>query len=383
MTESERSGPRAGQEIGGTAVTPTDLEAMHAGDYILRARGGELSRVPVEKTRLPRDAQGHTQRLGLVRDGNGTIYAAQHTLIHRSADGGRTWEHLQRDPTPFGTWRLQFDDQGAMITVGQSADDAGPTVWSSRDEGETWAQIGEIEVDAPGRTSLGFSTTRLDDGALLVPLVIGAEQIGGPKGASPKPATCRVYRSTDGGRTWPDYSILGDWCCEVNIAPLPSGRLLAAIRYQRPRLPEDTPELFERTGAAASDSPFPYKHVFVAHSDDQGLSWTPPRQLAADFGQCYGSGVGLSRNRAVVVCDHRYPREMGSARARVSHDRGESWADEMYYLNHGHAAGYAATLSLDGEEMLTLTGSCYGDVESWKGVIGRTDFALIRWRLAG
>ena len=66
MTESERSGPRAGQEIGGTAVTPADLEAMHAGDYILRARGGELSRVPVEKIRLPRDPQNRSLHADVI-----------------------------------------------------------------------------------------------------------------------------------------------------------------------------------------------------------------------------------------------------------------------------------------------------------------------------
>jgi hypothetical protein len=158
--------------------------------------------------------------------------------------------------------------------------------------------------------------------------------------------------------------------------------LLAVIRYQRPQQRDDTPELRERTGAAEFGSSFPYKHVFVAHSDDGGVTWTQPRQLTTVFGQCYGSGVGLAEDRAVVVHDHRYPRSMSSGRAMVSRDGGENWEDEVYYLVHGHAAGYAATLSLDGEEMLTLAGSCYGDVDrSWDYCIGRTDFVLIRWHL--
>ena len=99
------------------------------------------------------------------------------------------------------------------------------------------------------------------------------------------------------------------------------------------------------------------------------------------WGQCYGYGVGLSGNRAVVVTDHRYPRNMSSARAVVSHDNGETWQDEVYYLSHGHAAGYAATISLDEEDMLTLTGSCYGDVNSWNNCIGNTDYVIIRWKL--
>ena len=67
----------------------------------------------------------------------------------------------------------------------------------------------------------------------------------------------------------------------------------------------------------------------------------------------------------------------------VSRDGGETWADEVYYLNHGAAAGYAASLSLDGQEMLTLAGSCYGDVDSgWDYCIGRSHFQVVRWHLA-
>ena len=164
------------------------------------------------------------------------------------------------------------------------------------------------------------------------------------------------------------------------MVALPSGRLLAVIRYQRPKLPNDPPELNERTGAPPGS--FPYKHVFVAHSEDQGMTWTRPRQLTSVFGQCFGAAVGLANGSAIAVHDHRYPRNMGSGRAVVSRDGGETWENEVYYLAHGDAAGYAASLSLDGEEMLTLVGSCYGDVDvGWDYCIGRTDFVIIRWRL--
>ena len=129
--------------------------------------------------------------------------------------------------------------------------------------------------------------------------------------------------------------MLGEWCCEVNVFPLPTGRLVAAMRYQRPLLPDDPDDLLERTGASTVGADNPYKHVAVTHSDDRGRTWTPPRQVATVFGQCYGSGVGLLRNRAVVTTDYRYPRDMGSGRALVSLDGGETWQDEVYYLTHG------------------------------------------------
>ena len=256
-----------------------------------------------------------------------------------------------------------------------------PEVWRSPDNGGTWQQIGTVDVGTSEGVAVGFSMTRLDDGTLLVPVLVGGHRVGNREAAEEKPATCRIYRSEDGGRTWPEYSVLGDWCCEVNVQQLPAGRLLAAIRYQRPSLPDDPPDLLERTGARAAQHTFPFKHVFVAHSDDRGRTWTPPRQLTTVLGQCYGSGVGLSGHRTVVVTDHRYPREMGSSRAQVSLDGGETWPDEVYYLSHGHAAGYAATVCPDGEELLTLTGACYGDVDDWDNCIGNTHFAIIRWRL--
>ena len=367
------------QDMGGVKITTEDLEAMQAGDYILHACGGKLEKVPVEKIRLPLDPQGHVQRLCLVNAPDGTLYAAQHTILSKSTDGGRTWEHVQRDPTAFGGWRLQFTGDGTMLNVGGGAPHA---VWASDDDGGTWEQIGQVDPQSSGTTEIGFSVTRLRDGTLLVPVLSREAQTSEDHSAVLSGAnTCSVYRSADGGRTFPQGFVLGDWCHEVNVVALPSGRLLAVIRYQRGYLPDDPSDLGERTGAAAFGSGFPYKHVFLADSTDGGTTWTRPRQLTTVFGQCYGSGVGLSDDRVVVVHDHRYPRNVAGARALVSRDAGRTWEDEVYYLCHGDAAGYAATISPDGEGMLTLAGSCYGDVGAWENCIGRTDFALIRWQL--
>ena len=138
---------------------------------------------------------------------------------------------------------------------------------------------------------MGFSMTRLDDGTLLVPVLVGADRIGSREAAEITPAVCRIYRSQDGGRTWSQYSVLGEWCCEVNVAQLPTGRLLAAIRCQRPSLPDDPPDLLERTGALAAGHTFPYKHVFVAHSDDAG------RYMDAAAATRHGAGSVLRIRR--------------------------------------------------------------------------------------
>jgi hypothetical protein len=363
---------------------------MQAGDYILHAYNGVLRKVSVEKIRLPLDPAGHVQWLGMALAPGGTIYASQKTIISRSTDGGRTWEHLkrdhwwklmQRDPTraESGGWLLQVNGNGRLLNI----DHPLPVVWASDNDGETWERIGQIDVTPFVNVVAGYTMARLSDGTLLLPIQSRdafrvsedwANLIFGG-------ITTWIFRSKDGGYTFPYRSVLGDWCHEVNIAVLPSGRLLAVIRYQRPCLPEDPPDLLECTGAAVFGSSFPYKHVFLADSVDGGVTWTNFRQLTTVFGQCHGSAVGLSDNRVVVVHDHRYPREVASGRAMVSYDGGQTWADEVYYLCHGNAAGFSQTVTLDGKELLTLIGSCYGDVGAWDSCIGRSHFVLIRWRL--
>ena len=61
-----------------------------------------------------------------------------------------------------------------MLNVKPAVNGTPPTVWESRNEGETWQQIGQIDVGTTDVLSLGFSMTRLDDGTLLVPVLSGS-----------------------------------------------------------------------------------------------------------------------------------------------------------------------------------------------------------------
>jgi len=135
----------------------------------------------------------------------------------------------------------------------------------------------------------------------------------------------------------------------------------------------DPPEVFARKGWA-------WKHIFVADSEDAGKTWSPSRQVATETGQCHGAPVGLTGGRAVLIHDERRDAVSG-ARALVSDDEGKTWNDEVYYLTHGDAAGYARSVSFDGEEILTMTGSFYGDSFSWSNLIGNSRQYIIRWRL--
>jgi len=126
---------------------------------------------------------------------------------------------------------------------------------------------------------------------------------------------------------------------------------------------------------------YPFKNMCVADSSECGETWSPMRHVTTQFGQCHAAGVGLQKGRVVVVHDHRYPQSMSSARTVVSNDEGQTWRDELYYLSHGNVAGYARTIRLDGQEMLTLTGSHYGEAGNWHDATGNTQFHIVRWQL--
>ena len=150
------------ENMGGVVVTPSQLSEMQTSDYILHARDGVLSEVPVEKIRLPLDPQAHYQGLNFALAPDNTIYAVQHTIISKSIDGGWTWEHLNRDPSAFGFngWLLQVNRHGQLINVSQNGEEQPTTVWISNDEGETWEQTSEIDVAPFQKTVAGSSLTR-------------------------------------------------------------------------------------------------------------------------------------------------------------------------------------------------------------------------------
>ena len=348
------------ENMGGVVVTPSQLREMQAGDYILHARDGALQKVEAEKIRMPLDPQGHYQGVGLILAPDGTIYAAQRTIISKSTDGGKTWEHLKRDPAAsgFSGWGLQVNREGRLINISQRGEAEPTTVWASDDEGETWEQISQIDVAPFKNTVVGDNITRLSDGKLVLPIKKRDEEFY--EGTNPMHA----FLSNDGGKTFPRRSFLSDYGNEVNITELSPGRLLAVIRYQ-PGPPEQ---------------PQSNKTVFLADSVDSGFTWSNLRQLTTVHGQCHGAAVRLSDNRVVVAHDHRYPRELGSGRAMVSHDIGQTWEDEVYYLCHGDVAGYPRHITLDGEDILTFIGSCYGDVSKWENATGNSHFSIIRWR---
>lgn len=259
---------------------------------------------------------------------------------------------------------------------GRKAESGEIGFYTSNDEGQSWKNVSRIGKELGTHDVRLCSLQVLRDGSLVVPVSAVFW-----KGKEWKGVTSLCYRSNDGGKTFSKSTVIGHWGHEINVAQLPSGRLLAVIRHQRPLLPSDPPNILEITGAKRWNHSIPYKHVFVTESANGGKSWSRNRQVTTECGQCHGAAVGLRNKRVVMVYDHRYPRPMSSARAVVSDDEGKTWRNQVYYLSNGVVAGFARTITLDGEQMLTLTGSYYGEKLGWNDVTGNTKFHVIRWRL--
>ena len=77
--------------LGGVDVPSADtLKTMYHSSYILHARGGKVSEVPVEKVMLPPDRETSPQAIQLVKAPDSTVYSNLGNIICKSSDEGRT-----------------------------------------------------------------------------------------------------------------------------------------------------------------------------------------------------------------------------------------------------------------------------------------------------
>ena len=138
--------------LGGmTTLMPEGLPEMQQSQYILHARGGELTKVPAEKSLLPHDPKGHVQAVSMALGPDGTIYVNQPTLLCKSTDGGRTWTVQERGKWPNDeevTGCLQVLADGTFIApVGPGGITTEPySFLASHDQGRTWEKISQIHL---------------------------------------------------------------------------------------------------------------------------------------------------------------------------------------------------------------------------------------------
>jgi len=370
--------------------------------------GQAVGKLPAE--RIPLDYPDMSWRAdpAVGMDASGTIYAAIRMRVFTSADGGETWSsrevevperHVSADIKVYGTFGVSRE--GALLWTYSFEGDA--YVLRSTNGGEGWEPWGKVEDKSPYALAYGGqgSMTELPDGTILWPVILSAPsgedveerhqeawKTGRWQGSASW--TLHVYRSTDGGRTWPDKAPVQPWAGETNILALQSGRLLVVTRYQRhavaPPPPNEPPELAEVAARATDgDAKWAGKRVFFADSDDGGATWTNFRPLwrrtggkmDLAHGEAHGHAVQLADGRVLVLHDCRYPYDLADVRARVSHDEGQSWRPEVYHVSQGH--GYAGSVVLEDGTIVSVCGNTPLDAQAEPMAPWRAQ--VVRWRL--
>ena len=374
-----------------------ELLAMQQGDYVLRVHGGRVTQVPAEKSYLPADPQGHPQGQQVAQTADGTIYALQHTVVCKSTDGARTWSRLPDEFPEHQHWTVRRDGVFLRATMPEGPGSSGRgRVWQSHDQGATWQKLSQFNPDLPDpwvQRYTHWGLQRLADDTLVFGMDVDQgryEPATEPKMPDKLVGGVRsLYHmySTDDAKSWTDPIKVADWCSEGGIAILPDGKWLATIRYGRPRLDDDPLDVCEQITshdpAGVNVGYRLYKHLFLVESHDRGRSWCNLRQLCTVFGQCYGYPAAVG-NTVAVLHDTRYGPNPQSGRALVSHDGGDTWEDETYYVYYGiSGSGYSRNVTLDDGTILTVAGISNATNEnagSWDSWRGKTTTVAVRWR---
>ncbi|MFF1375626.1 exo-alpha-sialidase [Streptomyces sp. NPDC058308] len=148
-----------------------------------------------------------------------------------------------------------------------------------------------------------------------------------------------LRRSADGGRTWGQLQVVGKNGDDLagNPAPvvLDTGRILLV---QVRNAAEATEDAIRRGTVPAADG----RRVWLQHSDDDGLTWSAPREITGQvkraawrwYATTPGHAVQLTTGRVLVPANHSLPPtgadngtegKYNGGHCLLSDDAGETW----------------------------------------------------------
>lgn len=239
--------------------------------------------------------------------------------VHRSTDGGLTWD--RKGPLP----NLSGSDGGPPRTSGgfgvtqdgdvlawaacQTGDDERTIYFVRSRDGIQWKDPAVLDIAPYPVFYLSMNLATLPDGTL----VLAGEAPGGMSPVIPEDHWAGlVTRSTDGGRTWDAVQAAhlsqNPFYLDLRITALADGRLLGVYW---------THDMEQDQGL----------NVHSTFSDDAGRTWTEPRD-AGFWGQVTDV-CSLQSGRVIAVTNHR--RDPLGIRAVLSDDGGANF-DEGNHL---------------------------------------------------
>ncbi len=260
--------------------------------------------------------------LNCLRDGTLLLWSVYGFHLFHSKDGGRTWQDidLSHDFSPV----LKCKAQGLNVT---------------------YPSCRNIFEEQDG-TLVSFASAGNDTHDPSVPL-----------------SKAWIFRSRDGGLTWPDCREITAWdrpepmFGEASIVRLGNNHLLAAFRVEGGHVIGNTP--------APRGLPYPPGdesggHMLLMNSEDNGIHWTEPREFL-NYSEVHGHLTVLKDGR--ILCTYaNYHLPFGIV-AVLSSDNGKTW-DKQHPIQLAIAAdmwtGWPTSLQLpDGSIITSYARSAY------------------------
>ena len=316
----------------------------------------------------------------LAMTSNGDLYAGC-GYLWKSTDRGQTWTY--RELPVFGGgggFGILVDDVFILAyDIFDQEEKRSTVVIRSTDYGETWSQPFRLEISPYDESGGGWTQIyQHPDGTAMLTVTLRHRDKAFKEWDNPQVRGTRdhIFRSTDGGKTWGDRTLLGVHTCETSIfAPRNSKKMLAYIRVQRGRLPQDPVDLKDKTGAK-KNSFWAVKNGAIAESHDNGRTWENLR-LFDTLGSVPGEIIQAPDGRIAAVWMQRYPYEDSEIRMRISHDLGETWSKNTYSLMKGQ--GLPSSIVYPDGTVVTVAENT--KLDSQGKVISERTMAAVQWKM--
>ena len=310
-----------------SSLQPIPREIIIDGEVTLFAKESEL---------------GHTM-LQMERHPDGAIYVNGHAAgLFKSIDDGKSWQQIawKYDPGGFGISR---DGRIWLVTNTTRPQSAVLLICQSSDGGQTWQdQILDCGPLAKGGAQDPYTAATPDqaytnfierpDGTWMFSCSMRyPDQLNWENEDQTRPGVRDVMvRTTDGGKSWGDPTIVHQHCTETEFAedPRDPDHILAATRNQRRLLPgEDEANRVCNFG-------WEYKNAMLLDSTDGGRTF---HVVPHSRSRCYGhrATVLWTKQDMVVVTRQRgletpaeraaMGRSGGWLVANISTDGGQTW----------------------------------------------------------
>jgi len=303
--------------------------------------------------------------------------------LHKSTDGGRSWQPLKHTPLAGKEGSLTCLDNGVLLFTSESLDG----VCVSENGGATWRAVGfhTERDDEYQRISAVRAPIIHPDGTISFVRCVGtseAAQKKTPRGYQSPNCRAWLIHSTDGGRTWNGRTEIQTWedafpmFVEADFARMPDGTILATTRFEWLHPLQDKPLPYP-PGKMSNDHSA--GHMLLTASTDEGKTWSAPREFL-QYSEVHGQLTLLQDGRLLCTYTH-YHLPFGAA-AVVSHDYGKTWDfDQPLQLAVSPPLGSAwpTTRQLDDGTLVTLYAMFPYSSEPPES--GRTVCHTVRWEL--